>query len=101
MSYAETGPAGRAHDDAALNCAEYGKWASDFAHAYYALVKGEADLGELMDWAYDIWPQRVHESPIDVARQWFNALPDETRARYLAGGKADMAFRQWRASLSG
>jgi hypothetical protein len=101
MSYAETElAAGRTQEDQALNGAEYGKWASDFAHAYYALVKGEADLGELMEWAYEIWPQRMSESPVEVAGEWFRAIPAETRARYLPGGEAYRAYAQWQASLS-
>ncbi len=101
MSYAETEPgSGRTHDDKAFNCADHGKWASDLAHAYYALVKGEADLGDLMDRACEIWLERMHESPVDVAEEWFDAIPDEIRARYLAGGEAFEAYTQWQASLA-
>lgn len=101
MSYADTGSSFiRTHDDRALDGAEYGKWASDFAHAYYALVKGEADLGDMMEQGYEIWPQRMHDSPIDVAQELFEAIPHEKRTRYLAGGEAYKAFEQWQASLS-
>lgn len=101
MSYAEMGSSSiRTHDDRALDGAEYGKWASDFAHAYYALVKGEADLGDMMEQGYDIWPQRMHDSPIDVAQELFDAIPEEKRKRYLAGGEAYKAFEQWQASLA-
>ena len=101
MSYADTGSNFiRIHDDRALDGAEYGKWASDFAHAYYALVKGEADLGDMMERGYEIWPQRMHDSPIDVAQELFDAIPHEKRRRYLAGGEAYKAFEQWQASLA-
>lgn len=101
MSYAETGSGFiRTHDDRALDGAEYGKWASDFAHAYYALVKGEADLGDLMDRGYELWPERMHESPLDVAQERFHAIPEALRRRYLAGGEAYEAFERWQASLA-
>lgn len=77
-----------------------GKWASDFAHAYYALVKGESDLGHLMDAAYAMLPMRKDESPLDVARQRFEAIPAELRARYLPGGEAHAVHEKWKASLA-
>ena len=89
----------RIPDDKVVDRIECDKWASDFAHAYYALVKGEADLGDLMDRAYKIGPQRMSESPLDVAQELFDAIPDEIRTRYLPGGEAYEAFEQWHASL--
>jgi hypothetical protein len=77
-----------------------GKWASDFAHAYYALVKGESDLGHLMDAAYAMLPMRQDESPLEVARQWFEAIPADRRARYLPGGEAYALHEKWKASLA-
>lgn len=100
MSYAETGSgASGADDDKVSSCTDYGKWASDLAHAYYALIKGEADLGDLMDQAYAVWPQRMNESPLEVAREWFDAIAPDRRGRYLPGGEAHEAYRLWQASL--
>ena len=101
MSYAETGVAtSQTHNNQALKEIGDGKWASDCAHAYYALVKGEADLGELMEWAYGICRQRMNDSPAQVAGEWFNAIPAEKRVRYLPGGAAHDAYAQWQASLA-
>lgn len=112
MSDAETA-AGSGHHRSALKQAEPGaprleespafdggKWASDFAHAYYALVKGESDLGHLMDAAYAMLPMRKDESPLDVARQRFEAIPSGLRARYLPGGEAHAVHEKWKASLA-
>lgn len=51
-------------------------WAEHFAHVFTDLAHGNADLHNLLDWAYDLYPERGHEDPAQVAREEFKTARD-------------------------
>lgn len=44
------------------------EWALAFAHHFLDAVHGEADIHDLLDWAYELYPANRHLDPVDVAK---------------------------------
>jgi hypothetical protein len=51
-------------------------WAEHFAQAFTDLADGAADLHNLLDWAYDLYPSRGQEDPVKVARDEFRTASE-------------------------
>lgn len=49
----------------------YINWAEEFAYEFMGLCNGENDIHGLIDWGYEIFPQRGSEDPKEVARSEF------------------------------
>jgi hypothetical protein len=46
-------------------------WLRSFTHEYSRLVRGEADLEQLADWAIELYPANADRDPVEVAREEF------------------------------
>jgi hypothetical protein len=46
-------------------------WLRSFTQEYSRLVRGEADLEQLADWAIELYPANADRDPVEVAREEF------------------------------
>lgn len=63
----------------------YINWAETFAYEFMELCNGENDIHSLIDWAYEIQPQRGAEDPVAVARSEHALMMQKDRERLEKG----------------